>query len=328
MEKIKEIFNPLLFLIVFLQFTVLTSHANPQKDRADFVESLDSNSIEQQTITAKIKTTRQLGLYLEDILPESGNVYSHGAKFLNDSTAELFNFVSSHSPSFSQSRFWLPLPNKNHQWNTASLEKNQNTRLAFEYLGTWLAALSTLDNTERFYRNSILVEPLEKTLSPETLKKYNDAITLIQFMRSNFEKAFSKQRLLPDFLRERKRLSDIALAVQIVRKMLPHLHIVKTNENQRAVDFFVAEVQKLIPNKGGSVTTKKYHLTSTELRSKKEQFKNLFTSAQFKQIKQAFSGIDLPDSSDIDGLDDSFEAVMRLEVGFDVIENIYSNLGQ
>lgn len=280
---------------------------DPAIGRAKVIENLAKNpqDFAEQSMRFKIITSRTLLLYIQDILPTKGNAYFHMADNADKVTLSFFKKAQEHdkTPALSaimNSQQWLP-KNESDDHN--------------DVIRYWAAYVSVIDRLNDQIlpklKRSPFVGSVVSTTDSQTAEKFNNAFKVIRYIARNYSEKIPKKTL--EVAQKRMLL---LMANEIGRAMKPHL----PSQSQEEIQFFfdlLESISKDSVNQRGIIHIKtKFELV------------HLFDGRKTtrKKIKRILTNIDLPEEGSIDGADDAYEKVTRLDIGHDILVDMIETI--
>ena len=309
-EKLVKNFS--LIFVAFLGLS-LTAQAGPVERRAVRIEQSSQSEMKDLSLRFKIIRTRALILYLENLIPAKGNPYYHMAQFADKYTKESFKAAQKNNSPAMKEVLWLPIAHdrqiKKHEFDT-----DTDLNSVVTYFAKWVATTEVLkDLVQTTLEDSILVGSLEESIGQENSVKFKASWKHIEYLKKNYIEKINEQQALSDLIVREKKKATLAIASIIAENMKPSIDYVKNSTNSKALDQFLKNVQEL-----STLSVSKKDLTATMNKVLK-----ISNGADYTLVKSALNSVDLPDSGDIDGAEESFEVVMRLDVGFDILKRIF-----
>lgn len=303
-------------MTMFLVFCFVNSAvAGRLEKRTLYVEALTEPQLEEKSLRDKIITTRSITLYLKTLLPEKGNPYSHMITFFNDSLLSEFKEAQKNSQPYMSEMLWIPDFKKyNGQISMGSADES-----LVNYFAKLVATLRVLKTVNAYYTKSILVEPLAVSVGSVKAMQYTRALGLLTVMVSKYEKYFVQHAELRNQVLKKKRLVYLAVIKKILSSMKPHMSLIENTSNKASIAKFMGEIKKLTQQAGETLESSSKTNNILEV---KRKLVVLFGSPAGKVVESAFSSVDLPASGAIDGSEESFESVVRLEIGFGLLKNL------
>ena len=294
----------------------------PLDNRKELIESASSKKFIQYSIEMKMVESRYAILYLTDILPEKGNPYYHMAEFGEKSLEGSFILAKENGPEMTEPGLWLP-KNNGKDITAKMLADDKELREVVNYFAQYVATSKVLEEAVYpAFADSALILPLSESVSPEAAANFarvfgnpkTGQVGHIQFITKQYLALYEKNPVLKELLDKTIKKVTLNVASIIAKAMRPHVDWV-------AYKAFTGDLFQLLDK---VETLKDLSVSNKDLASTKKTVATVFdpTSPGMKGAEKAFNGVDLPESSEIDAYAESFEVVMRLEIGFDVLQYI------
>jgi hypothetical protein len=282
------------------------SLAGPVERRALIVEATSTQDINQQTLRFKLIRSRALLIYLSDVLPGKGSPYEHATDFVQQLTLKAFKVAQKNQKQMDHI-LWLPYFEKNQHILDPDL------LAVYRYAARYAAAVEVMSEViEPTLEKNVVISPLKNNVTASVAQKFSKAWNHVQYIKSIYKRRlnahFQPQPIQVLFSEEQK-IIILELSSHIAKAMAPYLEQVSNKKNRMALRRFVEHVTDL----------NKLKVTPAELAETKAAILKITKTKEFKVAAKVLTSVDLPDSGDIDGADQSFEVVTRLEVGFEVL---------
>lgn len=292
---------------------------DPVERRAYFIENTNDEIYDLFSLRYKIIQSRALILYLGDILPSLGSPHKHMADFAGKTTKEAFKAAQKNSSKFmggepiSDDAYWLPV--ENGKSITAADLSDEETKAVYNYFAQYIATAIMLKNTiQPIIEGSIVVESIEDSAGADVKAKFDKAWGHIQYIVNKYSELLAASDLTKNMAHEMRPKVVTAMIATIAEGMKEYIGNVENASNKEALKQFVYNVAAV--DKLGSKALVKKQIA--------ESFNK--QSNAYNQVVKALENVDLPDSGSIDGSEESFEAAMRLELGFDILKKFASEI--
>lgn len=308
--------------------TLKLADLSPAERRALQIEAATPQRFDNHNILYKMIESRAAILYLTYLLPEKGNPYYHMAEFGEKSLKDSFVAGKDNGPELKKRGLFLP-KNNGADITEKMLADDKELREVIAYFAQYVATATVLEKVVYpALANSPVILPLADSTSPEVAAKFAKAFGNpktgqqghIQYITKKYTELFAANPVLAKVLEVTRKKIILTIASIIAGAMEEHLDHVADMADKNTLQAFLDKVQGL-----ATLNTDDAAVVPT-----KAQVNAVFdaSSSEMKAAEQAFNGVDLPDSGDIDGAVESFEVVMRLDVGFDVLKTIKNETGK
>lgn len=295
---------------------------DPVSGRAAVMKQISKKDIARQSLRFKIIRSRALLLYLQDILPQKGSPYAHLAHFAAEVTLPAFNSAQHTGSAFMDNKAkpaWLPIQEEK-TLTTADMKKH-SIRAVTEYFVKYVATFEIIKNILLpSLKSSIIVSSIKESSGPEVEAEFQKAWSFISYMSDQYSEIFAKQPILQEQLKLQRKQMLLSLVASIAQGMKNQIDKLEAENNPQDLRPFLTTIENIGAMKLKLSAVPQVKTQITQLTSD--------TSAQFKRVKAALETVDLPDSGDIDGAQESFEVAMRLEVGFDLLKKLFQTIKQ
>ncbi|MCJ8277605.1 MAG: hypothetical protein HRT44_08830 [Bdellovibrionales bacterium] len=310
-----------IFSILMVTLVAIPGFANdPAQTRARFIElSADQYQTNEKarTLREKIRDSRALLLYMQDILPAKGNPYYHMADFSSKSTLEIFKAAQKNASSHMNSKsplYWLPIDGA--QVESADLA-DADRAAVINYFAQFVATADIMKNViQPRLSSSIIIGSLEETTNSEVKEKFDRAWSHIQFWVTEYRNLLSVGASSQLIEQQNKKVMLLIMDT-VAEGMKPYLDYFQTDENRTSLNQFFERIDQLATKSPSSEKA----VIKAEAQSLTDTNSNLY-----KEVNQVLATVDLPDTSDIDGSEESFEIAMRLQIGFDLLKTLLNEM--
>lgn len=302
------------------QDSLLSKNLGPVEKRAIQIEAATPERFDQHTLLLKMIESRAAILYLADILPEKGNPYYHMAQFGAQSLEQAFVKAINRAPELNERELFLPDDN-GAAITQERLESDKELDEIIHYFAQYVATATVLEKLVfPVLAHSPLILPLSESASPEVAVKFARTFGNpkanqqghIQYISRKYSALFIRNPILQKILDQKQKRVTLNIVSILAEAMEPHLDHVSDGTDKSALHDFIENVK----------TARSLAVSDQELASTKIRISQIFDqqSPEMKAAEFGLKGVALPDSGDIDGAEEAFEVVMRLDIGFDVLK--------
>ncbi len=312
--------RPFLVLLIALGFSLQSFANDPSIGRQEAMDQISEDDIAKQTLRWKIAQSRMLILRMTDILPTKGNPYFHMADFATKVTLRAFNDAMNTTSIFMNSenpKYWLPVA-ESATLNADSMNDPQIAPV-IKYFAQYVAVAEIMENSiQPILEKSIIIGSVAQTAGAEVDIKFKRAWRYIKHYSGRYKALLTSHSEIAAEMAKQKKQVTLMILGALVKEMSPHLVQVKSSSNEEAIKSFMNRLTQIAGQQ----------IDKQEIENVKSEIIDLSNteSTQYQVVAGALESVDLPDTGEIDGADEAFEIAMRLEVGFDVIQKLMSEI--
>lgn len=318
-----KLFSLIILLLVSLTEVACSNRTNKSaklKAQPEVQQpKVDQNFFSSKTLKDKIETARQSILTLTDFLPEKGNPYVHMANFGIEITKGPYFKAIASSQDLDKVVF-LP-GSKSLSMTAEDLTTDENSKSVYQFFLVYSATAEVLETyIQPTLAESILVGSLENSIGVEEAKIFRPTWQKIKDIATLYKDIFYSNESLKAKYEETKRKITLVICSKIAEEFERNIDFVEKGTDNQSLRLFITQVKtfaSLSANVKDLIATKKSVAKVFDSKAKPMQ-----------AAEKALNSVPLPDSGDIDGADSSFEIVMRLDVGFDVLKGLAGRISQ
>ncbi len=310
----------LIFISLLISFAAFSKDASD--GRAEAMAKISEDDIASQTLRYKIIQSRMLILYMMDFLPFKGNPYFHMAEFASQTTLPAFKEAQRATSPFMDSEtpyYWLPV--ETGQTLSADSMKDLETMAVIKYFAQYVATAELLETTiQPILKSSIIIGSIEETAGFEASQKFSKTWRFIKHYSDRYKALLMAHPGSEDQVKTQNKKVTLLIMGSIAKGMRPFVPYVETPSNKKQINDFLTTIENVADD---SVTPENL----SDIKSKLSALTNP-ENQTYKSVVDSLETVDLPETGSIDGAEEAFEVAMRLEVGFDVLQKLISNINE